>query len=537
MNKVLHKCGVSVIAKNKNLNHCELIGEHTHKVDEKVLAKTKFDLKLDDAIINNKYLGAREIYNKAKENLRFDEIMKIPDRTSYASYVCRRKHEFIPNIPYTITEFEEFIGSEQYKEIYGCDKQNKTFYRGVWTTKKGHWMIVFVSETALEILKKMKLIEILMDGTFKILPRHIKFSQLYIINFMFEERCYPLAYVFMEKRDISSYDLLFAKLTTLITPEVAAKIFRCMTDYEAAVRNSMRKHFPNARISGCFFHYVKAIYKSARKFGLAKDATFESAIQEISALALLPNNFISKAFNIISSRYQNSERWKRFEAYFKRQWVGANISVYGLINRSNNFSETLNKSANLLSGRPHHNIWVVINNIKEIEMDKSIQLTKHYGGKMYTKKTNKHSTDLSSFFLKLMTDFEKDQGVAKFLRNASFEFNFEDVFKVDHDFGDNDYNDFNDDEELFPANDFDVNHNFNRNDKNPANTNADFLKRNVQADADLLNRKQSLKQPKIKSTEVQNMKNKRILLRPTTEGKKKKIKNLKSRLILLKLKL
>lgn len=133
---------------------------------------------------------------------------------------------------------------------YTFDSRNKTFYRGIWKTKNNISMIVFLSESAMEELQKLDMIEIMMDGTFRILPRHMKFSQLYIMSFTYKERAYPFGFIFMEKRDTKSYDCLFSNLIRLWNVNVAFKVLKIMTDYERAVRNSVRKHFPNARISG-----------------------------------------------------------------------------------------------------------------------------------------------------------------------------------------------------------------------------------------------------------------------------------------------
>lgn len=124
-------------------------------------------------------------------------------------------------------------------------------------------MIAFISESAIAFLKSLKekvTIEILMDGTFKILPTHMKFSQLYIMSFIHEGRCYPFGYVFMEKRNSESYNCLFENLKELWGENVTCKVTKIMTDYEKAVRSSAKKHFPNARISGwvllCYLIFI-----------------------------------------------------------------------------------------------------------------------------------------------------------------------------------------------------------------------------------------------------------------------------------------
>lgn len=107
----------------------------------------------------------------------------------------------------------------------------------------------------------MSCVTLLMDGTFKAIPRHLKFCQLYIISAIIKGRCYPLAYILMERKDYSSYMHEFDKLKELI-PSI--NVVNCMSDYEAAIRKCIKKQFPESRISGCFFHYVQAINKSAK---------------------------------------------------------------------------------------------------------------------------------------------------------------------------------------------------------------------------------------------------------------------------------
>lgn len=133
---------------------------------------------------------------------------------------------------------------------YTLDGRNQQFYRGIWSTKSGKKMIAYISQTPLDILQELQSIELLMDGTFKILPKHMQFSQLYIISFMYGGRAYPFAFVFMEDRKIESYDCLFVNLFALCKPNTSLKVMKIMTDYEKAVRNSARKFFKRARIAG-----------------------------------------------------------------------------------------------------------------------------------------------------------------------------------------------------------------------------------------------------------------------------------------------
>lgn len=115
-------------------------------------------------------------------------------------------------------------------------------------------MIVFLSQTATEIMQESEFIEILMDGTFKILPRHLDLVQLYIMSFISEERSYPFGFIFMEKRDSDSNDCLFENLRQLWGDKTSSNIVKILTDYEKAVRKSVRKNFPKPKLSGFVFY-------------------------------------------------------------------------------------------------------------------------------------------------------------------------------------------------------------------------------------------------------------------------------------------
>lgn len=129
------------------------------------------------------------------------------------------------------------------------------------------------------------------------------------------------------KKDTSSYVLILDKIKSMIAK---VRVTHCMSDYEAATRKAVRKIFPAARLSGCYFHYVQAIVKSFKRYSLNNDDKFKNAREEVSALALLPNEYVVQGFETISKRFKKSKRWKLYSEYWMKQWSGAYISVYGM---------------------------------------------------------------------------------------------------------------------------------------------------------------------------------------------------------------
>lgn len=231
--------------------------------------KEKFDKTLDKLYEENHLEKPLKLYLKAKQKL-INEIdtANVPLPKSKESFIRRRQIKKVPKLPKTISDFIESMASDQFKH-YSLDERKSAFYRGIWEVN-GDANIVFISQSALELVNSMDNIRMFSDGTFKVLPRHFRrrFRQLYVINVMFNCRCYPLAYILMQRKNFESYDLILSRLK-LLFPSVT--VISCMSDYEPATRKALVKHFPMARICGCFFHYVQAMHVALKKHGMLKD--------------------------------------------------------------------------------------------------------------------------------------------------------------------------------------------------------------------------------------------------------------------------
>ncbi|KAJ6634286.1 hypothetical protein Bhyg_16432, partial [Pseudolycoriella hygida] len=62
-----------------------------------------------------------------------------------------------------------------------------------------------------------------------------------------------------------------------------------LEDFESSVNDEKYKQ-------SCFFHFVRAMKKTAKKFGLGKDERFLRPILQACCIALLPNNHIKEGF-------------------------------------------------------------------------------------------------------------------------------------------------------------------------------------------------------------------------------------------------
>ncbi|KAJ6649210.1 hypothetical protein Bhyg_04444, partial [Pseudolycoriella hygida] len=248
MNNVKYNCPARAILKG---DEATLTIYHTHAADKKHADKARFYDKLVEYIKLDPFERPAKIYLEAKRamlELTDDPVDEgnLPAPKQTRGFIETRIKEHVPRLPKTIEEFHSWIGQEKYKR-FAENSSKLPFYRGVWESAKGEKSVVFISETALKLVNTLNNVTLFMDGTFRALPYHLKFGQLYVINLIFKNRCYPLAYVLMEKRTFTAYDSIFSKLKLLMP---SAEVVKLMTDYEAAARKALRINYPDARLSG-----------------------------------------------------------------------------------------------------------------------------------------------------------------------------------------------------------------------------------------------------------------------------------------------
>lgn len=418
-------CRGRVIVKDGNFEMAIFSHRHNHKAETKMLDHIKFQKKLEDICRENPFLKPLKVYSRAKRQLKnVINLKHISILRKYSTFIYRKQREDKPSLPNNITEFEELINNAQYTTKYCYDEHDKLLYRGVWRGRTGS-NIVFISDSVLKEVKRHRKVKFLTDGTFKVLPHHISFRQLYIINVILFDRCYPLAFILTEKKDCATYELIFNRLKLMISN---VEVTDCMSDYESATRKAFRNVFPKATISGCYFHYVQAIVKAFKRYGL-NEPKFEESMQSVCALALLPNDYVIAGFKQISKSFKKSIRWKKFEDYWYEQWAEANISVYGLKNRTNNYAETLNKTLNQLMEANRPDIWSLIHNLKTLEMNKSDELINVAAGEMLDTRKNREMIRLNKKIEDATTKFNQDQNVKRFLKKIIFNDKLESFFK------------------------------------------------------------------------------------------------------------
>lgn len=100
------------------------------------------------------------------------------------------------------------------------------------------------------------------------------------------------------------------------------------TDYERAMRNSLKLIYPEANFGNCWFHFTQSVRRYASKLEnffamLSKNENLKQAYHMILAVPLLRARDILGVFEMIQLKIQCDEQkdvFDKFLTYFKSQW-------------------------------------------------------------------------------------------------------------------------------------------------------------------------------------------------------------------------
>ena len=199
------------------------------------------------------------------------------------------------------------------------------------------------------------------DGTFVSSPKLYK--QTYIIHSFYKDECYPCIYINIKNKDEAIYEKCLNIIVKLAKEnyniELKPKLF--FGDFEEAAIKAFKQVFPGIVFTGCFFHFVQAIWRNIMKLGLwleytdANDKTIFKWLQLFKGLAFLPLDRINDGLAFIQNIQPNNEKCSQFLKYFISTWGNNNSKFPPLMwnhwdsysKRTNNPLEGFNLGLNL----------------------------------------------------------------------------------------------------------------------------------------------------------------------------------------------
>ncbi|RZF34654.1 hypothetical protein LSTR_LSTR012736 [Laodelphax striatellus] len=277
---------------------------------------------------------------------------------------CRRKSA--PPLPDSAIEFDLLLKSERGSTKFSKTLDGKTFYRGN-ATEGGNNNLVFISENAKEILQSAE--ELHLTSTCSSVPTVSNLKHLLVVNAIYCDHAFPVAYAIMEKKSYASYNKIIEKIREVV-PDAKPKTI--ISDFEAGLMIALIGNFPEAEINGCWWHFCNCILKRMSKIGLAMAARNDGNVMRVihmcMSLPLLPAVQIEATLVEIrnyTNRLQiaETEKLDMIFAYINDQWIGkigaVHLSVYNAPRRTNNVRRSV--------GLHRPNAWSFIDRLQKIE--------------------------------------------------------------------------------------------------------------------------------------------------------------------------
>ena len=232
------------------------------------------------------------------------------------------------------------------------------------------------------------------DGTFKVVPSLL--FQLYTIHFEFVPGVNSAAvYCLVQNKTQAVYARILDEIKKMIPLANPEKI---LLDFESAAINAFRAAYPNATITGCYFHLTQSILRKINEIGMKSDYESDDnlriAVRCLPALAMVPPTDVAEAFWLLADYMPEHEKMPELLAYFQQTYIGGRrrpgcsecyqSAIYPIEtwNHFESASEGIARTTNSVKGwhyglqvlfQCHHpTLWTVI---KGLEKDMQMQHT------------------------------------------------------------------------------------------------------------------------------------------------------------------
>lgn len=283
-------------------------------------------------------------------------------------------------------------------------------------------ILVFVTNGAKKMMRTLKNGSYYGDGTFKTAPR--PFFQVYSIHLdMYSTtestNIIPVVYALLPDKTEITYTRLFEIIKNKLG--ITMDSFKC--DYEKAAMNAYLKVYPHGNLSGCFFHYHKAIWRKAKEFKTSFRASGRKVARRCAILALLPPQFIPQGLAIVLRDAPKTYEVTRFLEYYQNTWYPnlspSILSCSNQAHRTTNIVEGWNHRLNTRVEK-HPTLFSFIHKIKKEAQRQDLNINKFLFG--YLKKNKRKRNQIfNKKYVKALKELENGKiSVQKFMTKVTF---------------------------------------------------------------------------------------------------------------------
>ena len=194
--------------------------------------------------------------------------------------------------------------------------------------------VIFTTKFQMNMIKKCT--QIFIDGTFKSSPWGF-YQILNFSGFLPDiNGIIPLFMVPMSGKSENLYKNVFSDIKKIlknagILMENIPNKF--MIDFEKPLQNAVKSKFHEAKVDGCYFYFIKLIWKQAKKFGLCSYSKLKITKILIFILKIIPFTPFDnreELFKKCEEYYNESEiGYKKLFSYYKK--IGYIINIHIIV--------------------------------------------------------------------------------------------------------------------------------------------------------------------------------------------------------------
>ena len=200
-----------------------------------------------------------------------------------------------------------------------------------------------------------------------------------------------------------------------------------MTDFELALRNSIREAFPQCTLKGCWFHYTQAVVRKMRTVGLSgerdSNEEFKTWLGSVLVVPLLPAARITEAYDMLLRKDfgLSVTPFKEYINSFWKRMSPGELSVFRTVGRTNNPAEAYNrKLLRFLVGNSHPNYFHFLRQISESLKSSHLDFVRLTNGLSITRPMKKETISLNKHILRGWERFDRDQDIEHFFSSMKY---------------------------------------------------------------------------------------------------------------------
>lgn len=162
----------------------------------------------------------------------------------------------------------------------------------------------------------------LADGTFKVVPT--VFFQLYSIHFDFGSGIHPAAiYCLLTNKTSNTYNRVLGELQRQV-PQAHPRTV--LVDFEKAAMSAFSGTYPDATVTGCYFHLCQSVIRKVNEIGLKTEYETNDEVRTyvrcLPALAFVPPEDVEEAFELLSETQPTTvDHMDELTSYFEHTYI------------------------------------------------------------------------------------------------------------------------------------------------------------------------------------------------------------------------